>query len=133
MEHARLNFMYRHGLAYQLQALDCVLPAPVDVPTAVASNSGQYTYTSKDFRMLAEKVDRLEEQLKESQRQTAELMENLVGGLHNRFQSVFEVPHTSISTPAQNSGVKRKRKTEEATPVVEKRPVDPNSRNYYGD
>lgn len=119
----------------QLQVLGCVLPVPVDVPTAVASNSGLYTYTSKDFRMLSEKVDRLEEQLKESQQQTALLMEKLVGGIHSTIQSALDVPRsaTSISTPAQNSGVKRKRKPDETTPVVEKRPIDPNSRNYYGD
>ncbi|KAL8991952.1 MAG: hypothetical protein Q9169_007501, partial [Polycauliona sp. 2 TL-2023] len=67
----------------QLQVLGCVLRVPAETPRAIAANPGQYSYTSKDFRMLADKVDRLEEQLKESQRQTAELLEKLVGGLHS--------------------------------------------------
>ncbi|KAL8755366.1 MAG: hypothetical protein Q9199_003685 [Rusavskia elegans] len=110
MEHARLSFLYR--LAYQLQVLGCVHPVPADVPTAVASNSGLYTYTSKDFRMLSEKVDRVEEQLKESPQQRAALIEKLVGGIHSTVQSAPDVARsaTSMSTPVQNSDVKRKRK-----------------------
>ncbi|KAL8992969.1 MAG: hypothetical protein Q9169_006691 [Polycauliona sp. 2 TL-2023] len=67
-EHARLSFLYRYGLAHQLQVLRYVLRVPAKTPKAIAANPGQYTYTSKDFRMLADKVDRLEEQLKESQK-----------------------------------------------------------------
>lgn len=119
----------------KLQVLGCVHRVPAEVPTAVASNSGLYTYTSKDFRMLSEKVDRVEEQLKESQQQTAALIEKVVGGIHSTIQSALDVARsaTSISTPVQNSDVKRKPKTDETTPVVEKHRIDPNSRNYYGD
>ncbi|KAI4240250.1 MAG: hypothetical protein L6R42_011563, partial [Xanthoria sp. 1 TBL-2021] len=118
-----------------LQLLGCVLRVLADVPTAVASNSGLYTYSSKDFRILSEKVDRVEEQLKESPQQRAALIEKLVGGIHSTIQSALDVSRsaTSISTPVQNSGMKRKRKTDETTPVVEKRRIDPNSRKYYGD
>ncbi|KAL8771261.1 MAG: hypothetical protein Q9209_003166 [Squamulea sp. 1 TL-2023] len=130
---AHLNFMYRHGLRYQLQVLGAVHPVAAETPTAAAKDIGQHHYTSRDFKMLAEKVDHLEKQLKESQEQTARLIEKLVGGIHTTIQSALEAPRYSISTPAQHSGVKRKRRTEEVTPIVEQRPIDPNSRNYYGD
>ncbi|KAL8878540.1 MAG: hypothetical protein Q9198_003670 [Flavoplaca austrocitrina] len=112
--------------------------AAATTPRKVVDLSGQkiteYMYTGKDFKILAEKVDRLEEQLKEWQQQTAALMEKLVGGIHSTIQTALERrPTGSVSTPAHYSGVKRKRNTDEITPVVEKRPIDPSSRNYYGD
>ncbi|KAL9626236.1 MAG: hypothetical protein Q9204_007467, partial [Flavoplaca sp. TL-2023a] len=117
MEPARLSFLYRHGLTYQLEALGRVHPVAAETPSAPATNSEKYMYTSKDFKILAEKVDRLEEQLKESQQQTAALMEKLVGGIHSTIQTALARPPTgSVSTPAHNSGVKRKRNTDEITP-----------------
>ncbi|KAL8875381.1 MAG: hypothetical protein Q9192_009054 [Flavoplaca navasiana] len=122
------------GCPDQLEALGRVHPVAAEVPSAPATNSEKYMYTSKGIKILAEKVDRLEEQLKESQQQTAALMVKLVGGIHSTIQTALERPRTgSVSTPAQNSGVKRKRNTDEVTPVVEKRRIDPSSRNYYGD
>lgn len=122
------------GCPDQLEGLGRVHPVAAEIPSAPATSSEKYMYTSKDFKILAEKVDRLEEQLKESQQQTAALMEKLVGGIHSTIQTALERPPTgSVSTPAHNSGVKRKRNTAEVTPVVEKRPIDPSSRNYYGD
>ncbi|KAL8669271.1 MAG: hypothetical protein Q9168_006133 [Polycauliona sp. 1 TL-2023] len=119
---------------WSLQVLGCVLPVPAETPRAIAANPGQYSYTSKDFRMLADKVDHLEEQLKESQKQTAALLEKMVGGIHNTIQNALETPRTgTITTPVQHSGVKRKRRSEELAPMVATRPMDPNSRNYYGD
>ncbi|KAL9024131.1 MAG: hypothetical protein Q9180_007989, partial [Flavoplaca navasiana] len=118
----------------QLEALGLVHPVATKMPSAPTINCEKYMYTSKDFKILAGKVDRLEEQLKESQQQTAALMEKLVGGIHSTIQKALERPSTgSVSTPTQNSGVKWKRNTDEITPVVGKRPIDPSSRNYYGD
>ena len=121
------------GYPDQLEALGRVHPVGAEMPSAPATNSEKYMYTSKDFKILAEKVDRLEEQLKES---SAVFMEKLVRGIHSTIQTALERrPTGSASTPAHinNSGVKRKRNTNEVSPVVEKRPVDPSSRNYYGD
>ncbi|KAL9041966.1 MAG: hypothetical protein Q9180_000931 [Flavoplaca navasiana] len=134
MEPAHLNFLYRHGLTYQLEALGRVHPVAAEIPLAPATNSEKYMYTSQDFKIGAEKVDRLEEQLKESQQHTATLLEKLISGIHSTIQTALQRPPTrSVSTPTQNSGVKRKRNTDEITPVVEKRPIDPSSRSYYGD
>ncbi|KAL8890041.1 MAG: hypothetical protein Q9215_002773 [Flavoplaca cf. flavocitrina] len=133
MEPARLSFLYRHGLTYQLEAIGRVHPVGAEMPSAPATNSEKYMYTSKDFKILAEKVDRVEEQLKESQQQTAALMEKLVGEIHSTIQTALERrPTGSVSTPAHSSGVKRKRNTDEVS-LVEKRAIDPSSRNYYGD
>ena len=111
------------GCPDQLEALGRVHPVAVEMPSAPATNPEKYRYTSKDFKILAEKVDRPEEQLKESQQQTAALMEKLVGGIHNTIQTALERrPTGSVSTTAHinNSGVKRKRNTDVVSPVVEK-------------
>ncbi|KAL8670384.1 MAG: hypothetical protein Q9224_007674 [Gallowayella concinna] len=143
---ARLSFMYRHGLAYQLQVLGCT-PIQAEGTTDLSSTTGPHYHTSRDFKMLAEKVDGLEKQLKESQAQTAALMQELIGGVHTTIKAALEAQRTGMlptismpagSTPGQSSGVKRKHRkktdrTEEVTPAVEMSSADPSTRNYYGD
>ncbi|KAL8734564.1 MAG: hypothetical protein Q9166_001464 [cf. Caloplaca sp. 2 TL-2023] len=113
----------------------CSQSTPAESTTDMTSNAEPHYHTSRDFKMLAEKVDRLERQLKESHEQTAALMQTLVGGIHATIKAALDPARTGAmaTTPAQNSSMKRKRRTEEVTPVVERRTVDPASRNYYGD
>ncbi|KAL8682858.1 MAG: hypothetical protein Q9186_001104 [Xanthomendoza sp. 1 TL-2023] len=115
--------------------------------TDLSSTTGPHYHTSRDFKMLAEKVDGLEKQLKESQAQTAALMQELIGGVHSTIKAALEAQRTgmlptismpALSTPGQSSGVKRKHRkktdrTEEVTPAVEMSSTDPSKRNYYGD
>lgn len=104
------------------------------------TTTGPSNHTSRDFKMLADKVDGLEKQLKESQEQTAALMQSLIGGVHSTIKAALEGQRTGVmprisTPPRQASGVKRKytKRTELGTPVVERGATDPSSRNYYGD
>ncbi|KAI4244684.1 MAG: hypothetical protein L6R40_002888 [Gallowayella cf. fulva] len=109
VDFGRLSFMYRHGLAYQLQDLGCV-PTQAEAMNDSTTTTGPSNHTSRDFKMLADKVDGLEKQLKESQEQTAALMQSLIGGVHSTIKAALEGQRTGVmprisTPPRQASGL----------------------------
>ncbi|KAL8932504.1 MAG: hypothetical protein Q9216_006809 [Gyalolechia sp. 2 TL-2023] len=80
----------------------------------VSDNGGP---ASKEDNSMAERVQSLERQLKESQEKTEAMMRNLMGGLSTAIQSAFAAPSTaSATTPniaSQLTQAKRERVKEE--------------------